>query len=565
MSSSNSKIDADIIDALRKLHSLHDHSSEMFTSKHLRASNSKLSSRLERNRVPWADALAASGIDPKCHFGQFNYGANEGERKATFIAIVRRIAKDHGKESLNDNTMNSAMEVDIPEECWQKSHRGHFPECERMGCRRRKLSRKSIYANGRRFFGDWNTALKSSGIDAQEVLRKPAALALDEIIKALHEHDLKTGSQWTITTIRRDNSALERAIYNLKQKKQVEIPFTSISEDIVFVTWVNMMYWRDHQKLKEDFTWYDSVSHELEESYKSRHRAQENWDENSIVLGIQGIFGRGENNLRLSRDDIATRGAGIDKTVWSAMRQRRFRDSGINEAEWFKRSGILIDQLREKYKQIDEKYTAKECLDYFAKRMRESLDSGENRLTREFNATADSEFVNFIVSRFGSWEAGLKDHGLDPKFFSITASKRTKRGYRFQKFVEEQFILSGLKSVKHDPSEGEFVSNLAIKECAHKIKCKPDFRFTNLIIDTKTGYHASQKPEQLIRYFDHVPNVLILTLNDSDHFEDIDGRPIRVMGFSTFVEKSGGLVGVQLKEELNSELTAVLKQHPFWG
>lgn len=125
--------------------------------------------------------------------------------------------------------------------------------------------------------------------------------------------------------------------------------------------------------------------------------------------------------------------------------------------------------------------------------------------------------------------------------------------------------MSGLKSVKKDPKDGEFVSNRSIKECAHKVKCKPDFRFADLIIDTKTGYHASQKPEQIIRYFDHIPNVLILTLNDSDHFENINGHPIRVMGFSAFVEISEELVGVQFREELNSELTAVLRQHPFWG
>ena len=564
MSSNNSKIDADITQAVRKLHSLHEHTSGTFQSKHLKVYNSKLTSRLERHKVSWADVLAASGIDPKCHFGKFNYGKTEDERKETFQKVVLQIALDHGEESLNDNTMNSGDEVDIPEECWHESLRGSFPECERLGCIRKKLSRRSIYANGRRLFGDWNTALQSSGINDQEVMRKPAALSLEEIVTALHEYDLQTGSDWTITKIRMENQPLARAIYNLKIKKRSNTPFKSISEDIVYVAWINMMYWREHQKLAEDFTWYASVSDSLEQTYKNNHRAQEQWDENSIVLGIQEIFGRGENILRLSREDVAKRGLGTDKAVWGAMRQKRFRDSGVNEVEWFKKSGILINQLREKYKQIDERYTAKDCLDYFAKRMHESLGSGENRLTREFNASTDSDFVNFIINRFGSWEAGLTEHGLDPKFFSITASRRAKRGYRFQEFVDEQFILSGLKSVKYDPGDGEYVSNRSIKECAHKVKCKPDFRFTDLIIDTKTGYHASQKPEQLVRYFDHIPNVLILTLNDSDHFEDINGRPIRVMGFSTFIEKSEELVGVQLSEDLTSELTAVLRQHPFW-
>lgn len=565
MGNGNTQIDADIIEALRDLHSLHDHACETFQSKHLVSYNSRLTSRLERNKVSWLDALVASGIDPKCHFGQFNYGKTKDERKATFQKIIRQIALDYGESSLNDNSMNSDEEVEVADDCWRETFRGNFPECVRLNCKQKKLSRRSIYANGRRLFGDWNTALKSAGIDALKVLRKPASHELREIVTALHEYDLKSGSIWTITKIRAEKKSLERAIYNLKNRKQSDIPFRSISEDIVYIVWVNMVYWRERQKIEEDLTWYACVAESLEETYRSNHRGQEQWDENSIILGIQGIFGKGENVLRLSRDDITKRGAVADKMLWGALRQKRFRDAGVNEEKWFKKSGILIANLREKYKQIDDRYTAKECLDYFAKRMQESLGSGENRLTREFNNKEDRDFVNFIIGRFGSWEAGLKEHGLDPKFFSITASKRTKRGYQFQKFVEEQFIASGLTCVTTDPSGGQFVSNRSVGGCAHSVKCKPDFRFADLIIDTKTGYHASQKPEQIIRYFDHVPNVLILTLNDADHLKDINGRQIRVMGFDDFIKKSNDLIGIKLPNEIRAELTAVLRQHPFWG
>lgn len=564
MSSSEQKIDASIIKEIKILHSLHDHSREIFQYKHLKAYDAKVISRLERQKISWTDALAASGIDPKCHFGKFNYGKTVDERKLTFGKIIRKIALDYGESSLNDNSMNTDEEVDLPDNCWSEAFQGNFPECVSVGCKPKKLSRKSVYQNGRRLFGNWNTALQASGIDAKKVLRKPAAHELSEIVKALHEYDLKSNSIWTITKMRVENNSLERAIYNLKNRAQIEIPFQAISDDIVYVMWVNMMYWREHQRLSEDLTWYTSLSANLEETYRINHRGQEQWDENSIILGIQGIFGKGENVLRLSRDDVEKRGAVADKTLWSALRQERFRNAGINEEKWFKNAGILISRLREKYKQIDERYNAKECLDFFAMRMRESLELGENRLTREFNAKTESDFVNFIIGKFGSWDAGLKEHGLDPKFFSITASKRAKRGYQFQKFIEEQFILSGLTCVSRDPKKGEFVSNRSIRCCSHEVKCKPDFRFENLIIDTKTGYHASQKPEQLIRYYDHVPNVIILTLNDADRIENIDGRPIRVIGFNDFVGKSEELIGCALSNELKAELSAVLRQHPFW-
>lgn len=558
-------VEAKIIESIQELHRKHNHNIEIFTSKHLRAYDSAIMSRLERLKVGWSDILRESGIDPKCHIGKFSYGKSLEEQQNTFRKLVHRISSLSGDDLLNDNTMNTDEKVDIPEDCWSDSFKGKFIECEYIGCKPIQLSRRSIYAKGRRLYGDWRTAIESSGIKYENVLRKPSSLEFEKIVKDLDKYDIETNSNWTITSIREKRHSLERAIYNLKKRKTGELPYGTISDNIVYVVWVNMMYWREHNEISENNTWYENASDSLAEIFNLRHRAQEQWDENSIILGIQGIYGRGANDLRLSREDVNIRGTNRDKTLWAAMRQKRFRDNGINETDWLNKSGILIDKLREKYRQIDEKYTVEECLQYFALRMKESLDTGENRLTREFNQVANADFTNFIINKYTSWEAGLKDHGLDPKFFSITSSKAAKRGYRFQKFIEEQFELSGLVKVKNDPKEGEFVPNRSIKDCSHNKKCKPDFRFKNFIIDTKTGYHASQKPEQLLRYFDHAQKVLILTLNDKEHTVTLDGRLIDVMGFNTFIAKSRELIGVKLEDELNAQLTSILKQHPFWN
>ena len=498
MKDKGSKIDVEIIEAIKKLHLIQVKNKEPFLSKHLKNYNLKFTNRLERNKVSWSHALAASGVDPRCHFGQFSYGKTEGERKRTFRNIIRSIANKHGEESLNDNTMNSNEMVDIPAVCWENSLlNDNFPECEVHGCKHKKLSRKSIYANGRRLFGNWNDALLHSDIHLRNVIRKPSSIEFESIVKSLYDYDVRTKSKWTITKIRKENSKLAKSIYNLKNRKNIDIPFNSISEDVVYVTWVNMIHLKEKNIISEDLKWYEEFKDNLEKIFNLKHYAQERWDENSIVLGIQSIYGKGETKLRLSRDDVSKRGDLRDKTLWGAIRQKRFRESGLNENEWFKKSGILIEKLREKYRQIDEKYTAKECLDFFSMLMQESLNTGENRLTREYNYRNNLDFVNFIVNKYGSWESGLSEHGLDPKFFSITASKRAKRGYVFQKFVEEKFILYGLKSVTSKPHNGEFVSNRSIKTCQHEVRCKPDFLFKDLIIDTKTGYHASQKPEQL--------------------------------------------------------------------
>jgi hypothetical protein len=557
-------LNTEIIHTLKRLHEYQVQNNETFGSKHLKAHHSAMLSKLERLKIRWVHALHQSGIDPKCH-GQFSYGSTVEERASAFVKIVKSIFKTHGATSLNDNTMNAGEKIDVPEELWDTAFRVSYEECSRLGCKPIRLTRRSIYATGRRLFGSWATALSSAGIDLDEVQRKPASLDFLSIVKDLNEYDDQTGSDWTITKIRKERSNLERAIYNLKIRKKVSIPYHAASDDIVFVVWVNMIYWREKGVISEDLIWYERNSDQLIERFKEQHRGQEQWDENSIVLGIQDIYGRGASDLRLSREDVSNRGREADKTLWSAMRQRRFLDAGKNEEAWFKQSGILIHKLRAKYKQLDERYSVEDCMNYFSNLMKDSLALGENRLTREFNEIADGDFTNFIINKYGSWEAGLTDHGLDPKFFSITSSKRTKRGYRFQKFVEEQFEVAGLKPVTKDPKDKEFVANKSIKICDHDVKCKPDFLFSSLIIDTKTGYHASQKPDQLLRYFDHVPNVLILTLNDSEHTVMLKGRPIRVIGFSTFLEKSEALIGVKLDVGLKSELSEILKQHPFWA
>ena len=111
----------------------------------------------------------------------------------------------------------------------------------------------------------------------------------------------------------------------------------------------------------------------------------------------------------------------------------------------------------------------------------------------------------------------------------------------------------------------DFISNMLIKNCDHKIKCKPDFLFENFIIDTKAGYHASQKPDQLKRYFDHKKKVYVLVLKGKSRKEYIDNAIIEVINYHDFVKQSEEIIGLKIDPSTESELTQVLKQNPFWS
>ena len=136
---------------------------------------------------------------------------------------------------------------------------------------------------------------------------------------------------------------------------------------------------------------------------------------------------------------------------------------------------------------------------------------------------------------------------------------------RFQTFMDETFQKYGLIKTNKNPAAGEYVSNKFIPDCRHSTKCKPDFLFNEMIIDTKTGYHASQKPEQLVRYHDHISNVIVLTLKDKKRVESIDGRKILVIGFEEFIKDSRSILGIKIPNSAKTDLNIVLKQHPFWG
>ena len=560
MSWTNAKIKS----ALTNLHRVFCDSkleSRKFNFSYVERNDSALASHLSRRKIPWKKALQMAELSYDHHRGQMNYGSSEDERLQTFRFLLTGILREEGVEALSDGAMNSSFKINLPLEL--QSPDTHTA-CVDKNCQLFAITKRSIYAQGRRFYGEWPLAVQAIGLDyEQDVLRKVASRPFIETVQLLDNFDKDRNGIWSFQNIRDEDQVLERAIWN-SFKKSEKVPFSGLSDDKVFVVWLNVLFLRKHGRLadvqsKEEV--FEDDLDELKLSWEEDHKAQDSWSESKIIAGLHGLYSRGQN-FRISRDYVGKYGSTDDKKHWAAMRQNRFRkDLGYTEEDWLLKAGIIPRNLQKLYDELAEPYTDAVIFEQLSRLMAESISNSENRLTREYCSLNEKELADAIIRRYKSWERGLRRFGLDPKFFSITASKRTRRGFLFQTFVRELFQEFGL--VEGDLSKG-YVHNKRLLSCKHDTKCQPDFFFSDKIIDTKTGWAASQKPEQLKRYYEHSGRVILLLLRDKSRVEVVEGVEVEVINFADFVKCSHELIGVQLPDEANQRLSETLRQEPFW-
>ena len=475
----------------------------------------------------------------------FSFGKSLKERKKNFRYFILKINKDFGLEFLNDNTMNSKISgfnVSIPKEIPNPKNIKH-------------LKSKNIYTAGRRYFGNWKRAIEFCDIDYErQVLKKVSVHSIKDILKDFADFDKQHNQKWIITDIRKKRY-LERAIQNTFRNKNRSFPFAKYSDEKIFVAWMSMKYYLEFGKIEENKDWWDRKFESQKKYFDKHHRGQNKWGDDNIeiIKGIQKIYA---NGTRMTREEVSKSKKKEHKTTWSAIRQNRFRKKGKFENEWLIESGFIQKNLYNLYNEIDKPFSLLETSKMFERLMKESLANNQNRLTREYCQKYHPKFTNFLINEYESWDSALKKHGLDPLFFRISQSKRVKRGYRFQNYVNEMFISYGLRY--------DYIYNKKIEHCKHSPYCKPDFNFKNFIIDTKTGFSANRQPDQLKRYLSHTDRLIILTLKGKSEIEKIGTNKIEKINFKDFIRTSKELLGVRINKNEEANLTLVLKRKPFW-
>ena len=86
--------------------------------------------------------------------------------------------------------------------------------CEKHKCSFLPITFQSIYSQGRRLYGDWESALKAAGFNYEDIRRKKRKYTREEVIEDFLQFVEERQNQWNIQFLREHNHALYKGIFN---------------------------------------------------------------------------------------------------------------------------------------------------------------------------------------------------------------------------------------------------------------------------------------------------------------------------------------------------------------
>jgi hypothetical protein len=556
-----------IIEELRTKHALAPDGSAKTTLDYqsLRKASSQLISAIDSKRFfqSLSEAFAAAGIDPSRHLLKLSYGANKKQRKQKLIEVLKDIQRTHGIELLNDNSMNDSREIPLPSALRTK---GRFPECKRYKCAYSSVPLRAVYAQGRRLFGTWRSAIRAAGIEYDDVQRKIAKRDRGEYISRFCVF-LKSSHKdsWTISDLRKRDNATYRGLYNTHSSSV----FTKyIPEDVILCAYVEARYKRArtnlsparfcerHLKGFKDHFYNTIVKQTIWTGTRTRRGSKD------LSLIQKELLRRFAEGADITRGGLQSSIEASDRTLLAATRNH-YRDH--NKA--LTQAGFLPSVLGRNQQTLTDPFPFHRILTEFRRLVKESLEFHENRLTREYARYFEKQLHDAIIRKYGAWTHGLRSVGLDPKTYQLTASKRTKRGFAFQEYFREMLLRAGFEQrTRSELVTGpkDFAHNAYLSSCKHSPRCRPDFIFQNCILDTKTGFSAERQADHFERYLGHRPSLLIVTLRGSKRAIKSRNGTVFTMSFSDFVASSAELLGVIIPTEEEKVLTDVINREIIW-
>jgi hypothetical protein len=527
--------------------------------------SAKYKNKLRKTSGFWADALRQSGINPDL-FVSAKFKSVE-QAKPALINAIRELESSLGTENLNDLSMNRTK-VFVPLPMSLRRYNGKFPTSDNYELQP-KISLAAFQRRCFNVFGTWDSALSAAGIDLDAVKRKVAAHDIEDILSWFDRFVQSVSDDWSATTIKDNDHALFRAIGNHSTgPRKAQLPYAHISDEYIFSMWVFWKSWKANESMDFEEAWWLENEASLRKEFEKNHRPQERWSLERLQDHALSLYADGSN---LDRKNLEQRG----ETSFLAS-SRRYSQSG-GESSLFERMGILTGSLNNLDLILDDV-----PLEKVSQRMRElvgeSLDQGENLLSREAMIKHDKETFYAAMrwfNRFNSeekihndWSKTLTFFGLNPNVFELAASKRAKRGIAFQRFFEN--LLKPFFNFVARPEDVVSYSDVCADQtygpdtCLHAVRCRPDFVFKDLIIDTKVG-GALAKPEQLDRYLEHKSQVYVVTLNDKETVKQIGDGFVTIISFASFINQSSDLIGVEIPPQAIDDLNLVLIQQSLFS
>ena len=87
------------------------------------------------------------------------------------------------------------------------------------------------------------------------------------------------------------------------------------------------------------------------------------------------------------------------------------------------------------------------------------------------------------------------------------------------------------------------------RHLGHKKLCKVDFKFDNMIIDTKRTVTSSERIyDQTQRYLDHTDHLIHVTLNQKYKEEEIKNKKLTTLTVFEFIKLSHNYIGTTIPD-----------------
>ena len=350
----------------------HDRDKTDFDFRYIRRIDSSLEKAIYSKIGSLKRAFELAGINPYCHLKQIGYDrTNKEKAKSRFIQLLEYIASEFGVETLNDRNMNSG-DTFLPPDFWTGNR--SYPLCERLGCPLKPITFRSVYAQGRRLFGDWESAVKAAGYSYDSIRRKKPKYPREAVIRDLWEFDRHTNGQWYIRDLREKNHALYHAIYN-SHKDSI---FLFANWPPVPTAYLELQYLR-HKANVSTLTpkqFFKIEGQRIREQFERKHRAQQSWSRARLRVEVLRRFAAG---VRLTRSAMEHSKNRDDRTLLASL--RRYYGGDYKKA--LRDCGVDLDQLIRIYREMDDPFPPERVRSEIRRLLLESIQTGELRLSRK--------------------------------------------------------------------------------------------------------------------------------------------------------------------------------------
>ena len=174
-------------------------------------------------------------------FSVISYLAIGRHKKKRFLQVIEVFSLEvGGSYNLNDSTVNSNRKFLPPSSLQENSS---YPICQLYNCKIHPITYQSVYAQGRRLYGSWGSALEATGYDYEQIRRKRPKYSRKKVLQDLLRFVVERQGQFRIQELRKHDFALYKGIHNSHDESQ----FTFVNLPVMKTALIELEYLKKRQ------------------------------------------------------------------------------------------------------------------------------------------------------------------------------------------------------------------------------------------------------------------------------------------------------------------------------